>query len=200
MIALEKVKNKIRLDDYSLKEIAIYFEKYDNAILKIETYNNLIIKVKIYKNIFPHLIGLQHIFTKNKSKNEYKGTKGFENILNEKITWKTIKENTSKNSSINIKKIKRRIEYLIMFFNTIEKRSYLKELDKTKSWRYTLLNGKYILYKKVYENENIIYPILSIKEIKNNNYRIETFIVDEDFLLVGGLNSLKIKSINLIMP
>ena len=36
-IPLKKVTKKINIEDYSLKEIAKYFEKFDNYILTIKT-------------------------------------------------------------------------------------------------------------------------------------------------------------------
>ena len=200
VLPLEKNYQRINCQDYSLKDIALYFEKYDGYTLEIET-EHKIMKVKILKSNLPHLLGLQHVFKNNNSNNiYYKGDDGFKNIINGTITWDLIKEQIrlNKNYNIGIKMIEKRISYLIMFFNTIEKRSYLKILDKYKTWRSTLLKGNYVLYKEVYDINHLVYPMLSIKELYKNNYIIETFIVEDNNLLIGGLKQIKIKKIKLI--
>ncbi len=200
VLPLEKIYQRINYQDYSLKDIALYFEKYDGYTLEIET-EDKIIRTKIYKKALPHLLGLQHVFKNNNSNNiYYKGDDGFKNIINGTITWDLIKEQIrlNKNYNIGIKMIEKRISYLIMFFNTIEKRSFLKELNKYKTLRNTLLKGNYVLYKEVYDTNHLVYPILSIKELKNNNHVIETFIVEDNNLLIEKLNKIKIKNIKLI--
>ena len=42
--------------------------------------------------------------------------------------------------------------------------------------------------------------MFSLKEIKNNNYILETFIVENDLTLLGALKEEKIISIELIPP
>ena len=42
MKKLEKVKKRINIYDYSLKDLAIYFESFDNYICEIITNNNII--------------------------------------------------------------------------------------------------------------------------------------------------------------
>ncbi len=201
VLPLEKIYQRINCQDYSLKDIALYFEKYDGYTLEIETEDRTI-KVKILKSNLPHLLGLQHIFKNSSNKIFYRGYNGFKNIIDEKITWETIKEQVrlNKNYSIGIKMIEKRISYLIMFFNTIEKRCFLKELNKYKTLRNTLLKGNYILYKEVYDTNHLVYPMLSIKELYKNNYIIETFIVEDNNLLMERLKPIKIKSIKLIEP
>ncbi len=201
VLPLEKIHQRINSQDYSLKDIALYFEKYDGCTLEIET-EDKIMKVKILKSNLPHLLGLQHIYKSNSQRIQYRGYKGFKNIVDGKITWKSLKEQIKQNKGrkISFDDLEKRIAYLVMFINTIEKRSYLKKLDKTKSWRNTSLKGNYILYKKVYGTNHFIYPMLSIKNLYNNYYIIETFIVEDDILLIGGLDTIKIKSIKLIEP
>ncbi len=196
---LDTVFKKINWKDYSLKDIALYFEKYDGYTLEIET-EDKVIKVKIYKKALPHLLGLQHVYKNSNSKINYRGYKGLNNILNGKITWESIRSEIKQNAycQISFKEVEKRISYLIMFFNTIEKRSYLKVLDKYKTWRSTLLKGNYVLYKEVYDINHLVYPMLSIKELYKNNYIIETFIVEDNNLLIGGLKQIKIKKVKLI--
>ncbi len=147
VIPLEKIFQRINSQDYSLKDIALYFEKYDGYTLEIET-EDKIIRTKIYKKALPHLLGLQHVFKNNNSNNiYYKGDDGFKNIINGTITWDTIRKQIKNNKGrkISLDDLEKRISYLTMFFNTIEKRSYLKKLDKSKLWRKTALKGNFIL-------------------------------------------------------
>ena len=100
---------------YSLKDLALYFEKFDGYICEIKT-DNRILKFMFDINSFPHLIGLHHAFKGKKNRNEYKGAVGFEKIKNGEITYndimKGIKNGRSNISWVNIKN---RIKYLPMF-------------------------------------------------------------------------------------
>ena len=87
-IQLDKVKKRINIEDYSIKEILEYFKTFDNYLCIIQTENNTI-KFKIHKESFPHLIGIQHISKSTK----YKGQKGIKEIENNNINFNTIKKN-----------------------------------------------------------------------------------------------------------
>lgn len=190
---LNKVNKKINIENYSLKDLAEYFEKFNNYLCIITT-ETKIIKFKIYKDSLPHLIGLHHIY-KNKY---YKGINGFQKLKNEKITIQNIKKVIySKTNKDLVENILNRIEYLPMFFNTIQTKTKLKNIDKNKTIRNTLLKGNYALYKNSSKN---IYPLLSIKNINKNLSIIETFIIENNISLLGALKSEKILNIELIAP
>ena len=78
-IPLLDVLMKININDYSLKEIALYFERFDGYIIKIDTVTKSI-KVKIDENTLPHILGLQYAFANKRDSREYKGAKGFEKL------------------------------------------------------------------------------------------------------------------------
>jgi len=194
-IPLNKVTKRINIEDYSLKEIAEYFEGFDNYILLIETELKTF-KIKIHKNIFPHLIGLQY-FSNHK---KYKGEEGFENILNNKVKLRDIKNVIKYNKKYNkiLNNIILRIEYLPMFFNTINNKLRIKKVEKDKLARNTLLKGNYLLFKPIKHKRIILFPLLSLKNIKNDIYVIETFIVEENINLLGALHEEKIIDIKLM--
>ena len=194
-IQLDKVKKRINIEDYSIKEILEYFKTFDNYLCIIQTENNTI-KFKIHKESFPHLIGIQHISKSTK----YKGQKGIKEIENNNINFNTIKKNLkhNKNYIYLIKNITLRLEYLPMFFNTLMKNTNLKKLNKEKILRKTLLKGNYLLFKNVKAKNNTLYPLLSLKQIKNDLYIIETFIVENNISLIGNLPEEKILNIELI--
>ena len=184
------------LSKYSLKDLALYFEKYDGYVCKIVT-NHYEIKFKIEVSALPHLIGLQHAFKGTKNKNEYKGFSGFTKMKNGELSYndimKGIKNNNSKITWVNIKN---RIKYLPMFLNNIEKKSKLKIRNDELILRKTHLNGDYFLYKNLNNN----YPMFSLKNIGNDRIVLETFIVENDISLLGALKEEKIKMIELISP
>lgn len=129
-LSLDKVTSRINISDYSLQEIAIYFEKFDNNIIVIKT-DKRVIKLTISKNSLPHLLGLQHIFNKNKERKYYKGINGFNLLKNGKSTINNINNILKqKNSLIYSKFIFQRIEYLPMFFNLLKNNTFLKIMDK----------------------------------------------------------------------
>ena len=195
---LMKLQTEMDMSKYSLKDLALYFEKYDGYICQILTEKRKI-KVLLEVNSFTHLIGIHHAFKGKKDKNKYKGASGFEKIKNGEITYTDImKAAKNNNDSISWASIKNRIKYLPMFFNTISsKNTYLKIRDDKLICRKIYLNGSYFIYKSLYNN---IYPILSLKKVSDFRTVIETFIIDKDLSLIGALPNEKIISIKLIPP
>ncbi len=195
------VERKINCEDYTLKEIALYFEKYNGFVCKIET-NELSIKFIIEKYALPHILGLQYAYANKKDSRTYKGKKGFERLRNGQISLAQLKKNikTNTSSSIAWQNVKRRIEYLPMFLNTLEKKSKFKIICSENVFRNTLLKGSYILYKQEYENGKLVYPMFSLKETPQKQVVIETFIVEDDITLLYGLEEQRISSIELISP
>lgn len=167
---LLKIDKEMDMTKYSLKDLALYFEKFDGYICEIKT-DNRILKFMFDINSFPHLIGLHHAFKGKKNRNEYKGAVGFE-------------------------KIKNRIKYLPMFLNRLSKAKLLIRKDDLLC-RKVFLKGNYFLYRSLYQNN---YPILSLKDIDGGRTIIETFFVDNDLTLIGALKSEEIVSIKLIPP
>ena len=194
------VTDSFGIQNYTLKDLALYFEKYDGYVCQIETEVS-VLKFKIEKASLPHLIGMHYAFTNNKNKNEYKGLSGFEKLKNGRITYNDIKRAVSKNtrSSISWKNIKERIEYLPMFLNTIEqkKNSVLKKFDTSETMSKTKMKADYILAKNLVNN---IYPCLTLKKVSPSKVVIETFIVEKNIRLFGAFDTEKIISINLFPP
>ena len=89
---------------------------------------------------------------------------------------------------------KKRLTFTI---NTIENKTKLKILDSNNT-RKTLLKGTFLLFKNVYEDSNIVYPILSIKKINDTSNIVETFIVEDNPLLIGSLDNEKIVNIKMV--
>ena len=193
---LMKLDKEMDLEKYSLKDLALYFEKYDRYVCIIHTEERYI-KFMFDVNAFPHLIGMQHAFKGKKNKNEYVGASGFEKIKNGEIEYDDLMKGI-KNSSSNITwaNIKNRIKYLPMFLNRIQKAKFLVREDDL-ICRKIFLKGNYFLYMSFYNNN---YPILSLKNIGNERNIIETFFVDNDLTLIGALHNEKIISIELMSP
>lgn len=193
---LLKIDKEMDMTKYSLKDLALYFEKFDGYICEIKT-DNRILKFMFDINSFPHLIGLHHAFKGKKNRNEYKGAVGFEKIKNGEITYndimKGIKNGRSNISWVNIKN---RIKYLPMFLNRISKAKLLIRKDDL-FCRKVFLKGNYFLYRSLYQNN---YSILSLKDIDGGRTIIETFFVDNDLTLIDALKSEEIVSIKLIPP
>lgn len=200
-IPLLDVNMKINCEDYTLKEIALYFEHFNGYTLKVET-NTISFKVKIDKNTLPHMLGLQHAYANKKDSREYKGKKGFEKLKNGKVTLEELKYNikNNKKSKVSWKMIQRRIEYLPMFFNNIERRTRLKIISENKICRNSLLRGKYAIFKPIYEEKKTIFPMISLKEIEDKKIVIETFIIEDNISFLGGLEEETIKKIELVSP
>ena len=192
---------KININDYSLKEIALYFERFDGYIIKIDTLTKSI-KVKIDENTLPHILGLQYAFANKRDSREYKGAKGFEKLKNGKITVEDLEKNIKRNktSKVSWKMVKRRIEYLPMFLNSLERRTRLKIISSKEICRNSSLKGKYAIFKTIYENDKTIYPMLSLKEVDEEKIVIETFIIEDNISFLGYLEEESIQKIELISP
>lgn len=195
------VYEKINCDDYSLREYAKYFEKFHGYILIIET-NNFVIKTKIEKNALPHILGLHYAYANKKDSKDYKGKNGFDKLINGKISLEELKMNikNSSTSKVGWKMIQRRIEFLPMFLNTIQRKTRMKVIMADKISRKSLIQGKYALFKTAYEKNKMIFPMLTLKELSNSKIIIETFIVEDNITFLGALNEINIENIELISP
>ena len=195
------VSEKINYNDYTLKEIAIYFEKFNDYTLKIET-TNYSIEIKIDKFVLPHILGLQYAYGDRKNKREYKGKAGFEKLKSGKITIEELKRliKEKPKTKVSWKMIERRLAYFPMFLNTLEKRTRFKIVTEENVARNSYLKGKYAIFKTMYENRKPVFPMISLKEISDKKFVIETFIVENSISFLGGLKEEKVLKIKLISP
>ena len=193
---LLKLEKEMDMNKYSLKDLALYFERFDGYVCSIET-NKRNLKFIIDVNSFCHLIGIHHAFKGKKSKNEYKGAPGFDKIKNGEMTYNDIMKGIkNNNSNISWTNIKNRIKYLPMFFNQIKKVKLSIREDELLN-RKVYLKGNYFLFRSLHKN---IFPILSLKNINGGRTIIETFFVDNDLTLIGALKKERILSVRLISP
>lgn len=195
------VLEKIDCNDYTLKEMALYFERFDGYTLKIET-TNYSIKIKIDKFVLPHILGLQYAYGDRKDNREYKGKAGFEKLKNGKITIEDLKRliKGKPKTKVGWKMIERRIEYLPVFLNTLERRTRFKIIAEEKVARNSSLKGKYAIFKTMYENGRQVFPMISLKEIGDKKIIIETFIVEDSVSFLGGLEEENVLKMELVSP
>ena len=188
---LNKIMKKINIKDYSLKEIATYFENFNNSTIIIKT-NKRTINFKINSAILPHLLGIQHTLL-NKKNRQILGKNGFIKLINNEYTLQNLKSDFQKIKKLYLYDYSiSRIEYLPMFFNTLEKCKTIKIMDKNKFIRNSKLKGNYALYKIVKDHNKTIYPLLTLKKINSKTTVIETFIIEKDISLIGALETEKI--------
>ncbi len=194
---LNKIMKKINIKDYSLKEIATYFENFNNSTIIIKT-NKRTINFKINSAILPHLLGIQHTLL-NKKNRQILGKNGFIKLINNEYTLQNLKSDFQKIKKLYLYDYSiSRIEYLPMFFNTLEKCKTIKIMDKNKFIRNSKLKGNYALYKIVKDHNKTIYPLLTLKKINSKTTVIETFIIEKDISLIGALETEKIIEIKLL--
>ena len=189
---LELVKEKININNYSLREIADFFEKFDGSIIEVKTLNHNI-KIKISKYVLPHILVLQYAFGDRKDSKNFKGKyNSFSYIgCNERII------KNKPNIKIGWKMIENRIEYLPMFLNTLINKTRFKIVSTDKIARNSKLKGEYVLFKVVNDTVKTVFPLMSLKIIKNPTCVIETFIVEEDISFIGALQEERILKIEL---
>ena len=195
------VLEKIDCNDYTLKEITLYFERFDGYTLKIET-TNYSIKIKIDKFVLPHILGLQYAYGDRKDNREYKGNAGFEKLKNGRITTEELRRliKVKPKTKVGWKMIERRIEYLPVFLNTLERRTRFKIIAEENVARNSSLKGKYAIFKTMYENGKQVFPMISLKEINDNKIIIETFIVEDSVSFLGGLEEENVLKMELVSP
>lgn len=195
---LELVKEKININNYSLREIADFFEKFDGSIIEVKTLNHNI-KIKISKYVLPHILGLQYAFGDRKDSKNFKGKLGFEKLKNGEISFFDLKRIIKNKPNIKIgwKMIENRIEYLPMFLNTLINKTRFKIVSADKIARNSKLKGEYVLFKVVNDTGKTVFPLMSLKIIKNPTCVIETFIVEEDISFIGALQDERILKIEL---
>lgn len=195
------VLEKIDCNDYTLKEITLYFERFDGYTLKIET-TNYSIKIKIDKFVLPHILGLQYAYGDRKDNREYKGNAGFEKLKNGRITTEELRRliKVKPKTKVGWKMIERRIEYLPVFLNTLERRTRFKIIAEKNVARNSSLKGKYAIFKTMYENGKQVFPMISLKEINDNKIIIETFIVEDSVSFLGGLEEENVLKMELVSP
>ena len=195
------VLEKIDCNDYTLKEITLYFERFDGYTLKIET-TNYSIKIKIDKFVLPNILVLQYAYGDRKDNREYKGKAGFEKLKNGRITTEELRRliKVKPKTKVGWKMIERRIEYLPVFLNTLERRTRFKIIAEENVARNSSLKGKYAIFKTMYENGKQVFPMISLKEINDNKIIIETFIVEDSVSFLGGLEEENVLKMELVSP
>ncbi len=196
---LFKLKKALNMEKYSLKDLALYYEKFDGYVCEIMT-NFGLLRFKFTVENFPHLIGMQYAFKERKGGHKYKGRRGFEKVKNGEVTYEQMKKSVTKSANMNIawKNIDLRIKFLPMFLNSITKKTLLKTSIGIKDpERSTYIKGSYFLYRELHDGKT---PMFSIKRINKTGAVIETFIVDDDKSIIRNLYPIKIKSIKLIAP
>ena len=197
---LMRLKSSMDMTTYSLKDLALYFEKFDGYICEITT-NRGKLRFKFTTSSLPHMIGLQYAFENRKDKRSYMGKSGFEKLKNGEITYELVKSNIKRNNKLKIawRNIDERIRYLPMFLNSIQNKTKLKTAIQisNESERYTRMKGSYFLYRQLHDGST---PILSLKKVSRSGLFIETFVVDDDESIIKNLQEIKIKNVKLIDP
>lgn len=196
---LLKMRKPMDMEKYTLKDLALYFEKFDGYVCKITT-NVGIIRFKFSVDSFPHLIGMQYAYKNRRDRKSYKGRQGFEKVKNGEVTYDELKRIVKTDPKINFswKNIDSRIRFLPMFLNSITTKTQLKTtLAVHNPERATQIKGTYFLYRELYDGTT---PMFSLKPFSKTGAVIETFVVDDDKSIIKGLKEIKIKDIELIDP
>lgn len=189
---LTKIKNKIRIEDYTLKEYAEYFHLFNKKVLCL-TLETKQIEICFYDSQLPHLIGLQYAYTKKVSTKQLRGQIGFQLLLDGKIDFLTFERRIRINRPISNGKIitwdmiKARIEWLPYFLNTIVKTPRMKQNLAQYNLVKSSLKGDYFYFKM----NDSLYLILSLLLIKDR-YKPESFIVYDDAKFLIGLPEIPI--------
>ena len=193
MESLSNLKNEMNLNVFSLQDLAVYYEKFNNNVCKIVTSVGTI-RFKFDIGALPHLLGIGHTMAYSRNRKSYIGVEGFKKLKNGEVTYDTLKNNIkSGNSDISWKGIKERICFFVMFLNTLNKAKMCVRNDEL-LLRKTKLKGNYFLYRNCKNNK---YPLFSIKKINLKKYVLETFIVESKLSLIGALNKVEIFSLTI---
>lgn len=194
MDELRKTRKKIDMRKYTFKEYAEYFHLFHKKILCIVLVDR-IIEVVITDAQLPHLIGLHYAYTKKSSQKEFKGQKGYDKLLENKIDIKTFQKRVIKNKVkcngkiITWEMILDRIERLPCFLNNISKKPRLKQNQPNRIVN-SSMKGDFFYFKI----ENYTYLILSILKV-GKRYTLESFVVYHSIDILIDLKEIEILDI-----
>ena len=197
---LKKLKTSMDIHQYTLKDLALYFERFDGYVCKINTSKGHI-WFKFEASSLPHLIGMHYAFENRKDNWKYRGKAGFELLKNGKITYEILKHNVknNKNKKVSWKNIDERIKFLPMFLNSLLTKSKLKYkfINYSDFDNFTHLKGNCFLYRSLHDGSFLIF---SLKSLNKYHFVVESFVVDNDGSILKGLKEVKIISVELIAP
>ncbi|MBQ0064548.1 MAG: hypothetical protein KBT48_02210 [Firmicutes bacterium] len=93
-VELNKVSNRIDINQYTLKEYVEYLKSFDSKVFVVEL-EDRVIEIKFQSSQFPHLIGFQYAYDSRKNQKKYKGKLALDTM--ETFSLDSFRRNVNKN-------------------------------------------------------------------------------------------------------
>ncbi len=145
----------------------IYEKQLCNRIFKYQLNNKIDIEIKFYVENFCHLLGLQHIYDKNK---KYLGINGYNKIKGNQLK----RNNLKKHNKAEYNKIEIKLDHFDEIFNMLKAGEFIKFYQyRTKPLSYIVAD--FVMFQD--KREYILHLFLRQENDKTNQYSPVSFIV-----------------------
>lgn len=153
------------------KDLNNILEKYEaelcNRIFKYQLDNKIDVEIVFYKENFCHLLGLQHVYGKNK---KYLGINGYDKIKSRKLKRNDLK----KHNKAEYNKIKMKLDYFHEIINMLRKGQFIKFYQyRTKPL--SMIAADFLIYQD--NKEYILHLFLRQERESADQYAPVSFIV-----------------------
>ena len=156
------------MGNFILKSILKNYEqKLCDKMFKYELNNKWLINLVFLKENFCHLIGLHHVYNKNK---KYLGMSGYKLIIDEKVTIEAMKNHNEKGYNY----IKDKIQFFDMIYELLVNGNAIRfYIDRVKP--YTEIVADFLIYYK--NKEMLLHLFMRKEDEKTNKFTPVSFIV-----------------------
>jgi hypothetical protein len=153
------------------KELNMLLKYYEDnlcdKIFKYELNNKINIDIIFYRENLCHLLGVQHIFKKDK---RYLGLNGFNKIINNELTIRSLKAHNEKEYN--------KMELRFIYFDTIYELLSSGKILKFYQYRCkpsTIISADFVIFKD--QKEYVLHLFLRKEQEGSNQYTPVSFIV-----------------------
>lgn len=148
----------------------IYEIELCNRIFKYQLKNKIDIEIVFYKENFFHLLGLQHVYKKNK---KYLGINGYNKIKNGQLKRSDLK----KHNKAEYNKLEIRLDHFDEISNMLRNGHFIKFYQyRTKPL--SMIVADFVIFQD--KKEYILHLFLRQENSKTNQYSPVSFIVKSD--------------------
>ncbi|MCI5501635.1 MAG: PBECR4 domain-containing protein [Lachnospiraceae bacterium] len=148
----------------------IYEIELCNRIFKYQLKNKIDIEIVFYKENFCHLLGLQHVYKKNK---KYLGINGYNKIKNGQLKRSDLK----KHNKAEYNKLEIRLDHFDEISNMLRNGHFIKFYQyRTKPL--SMIVADFVIFQD--KKEYILHLFLRQENSKTNQYSPVSFIVKSD--------------------
>lgn len=148
----------------------IYEIELCNRIFKYQLKNKIDIEIVFYKENFCHLLGLQHVYKKNK---KYLGINGYNKIKNGQLKRSDLK----KHNKAEYNKLEIRLDHFDEISNML-RNGHFRKFYQYRTKPLSMIVADFVIFQD--KKEYILHLFLRQENSKTNQYSPVSFIVKSD--------------------